>query len=114
MAWVHKCMIPPAAIRDTCAAMCAELAGPGGTGMFTTPLAPEGQTEATHYISVGLIEDTFAYLLDNPEALAQACQQAGLPVTLAELQAILAACDVSDDQPQAAMARLGLVMLGGE
>lgn len=111
MAWVHRCLIVPAALRDTCAALCEQLAGQGGSGMFTTPLAPVGQTEATHYISVGLIEDTFAYLLDNPEALAQACQQAGLPVTLAELQAILAACDVSEDQPEAAMARMGLVML---
>lgn len=114
MAWVHRCMIVPAALRDTCAALCYQLAGQGGTGMFTTPLAPVGETEATHYISVGLIEDTFGYLLANPEALEQACQQAGLPVTLAELQYILSQCDVSEDQPEAAMARLGLVLVRGE
>lgn len=114
MAWVHRCLIVPAALRDTCAALCEQLAGQGGTGMFTVQLAPVGETVPTHYISVGMIEDTFAYLLANPEALAQACQQAGLSVTLAELQAILAACDVSEDQPEAAMARLGLVLVRGE
>ena len=57
----------------------------GGAGMFTTELSPSGLAPATAYISSGYISD----------ALAAALSQA----------------DISEEQPFAAMARLGLKLV---
>ena len=65
--------------------LAATVAGPSGSGMWTTPLSATGQEPATHWISAGLISEDFAALLPlttypedaepittpgNPEAVA--------------------------------------------
>ena len=129
MSWQHRCMIVPAEHADLARVLCETLAGPGGAGMFTTALSATGQDPATHYISSGLIEQSFADLLPlliqtetgmekinqgQPEIIHAAAQQAGLTLDQPEIERLLAAVDVSDQSPLEAMDRLGVRMVQGE
>ena len=129
MSWEHRCMIVPAEHADLARVLCETLAGPGGAGMFTTALSATGQDPATHYISSGLIEQSFADLLPlliqtetgmekinqgQPEIIHAAAQQAGLTLDQPEIERLLAAVDVSDQSPLEAMDRLGVRMVQGE
>lgn len=129
MSWVHRCMIVPVDHVDLARSLCATLAGDGGSGMFTTALSATGQDQATHYISSGLIEQSFADLLPlliqtetgmekinqgQPEIIHAAAQQAGLTLDQQEIERLLAAVDVSDQSPFEAMDRLGVRMVQGE
>lgn len=125
--WLHRSIIVAADQRDLAAQLCAVLAGPGGSNMFTTQLSPNGAEPATHYISAGMIEDNFAALLpldalvDDvwtrtypglPETIVQLYNATdNPPVTLEQVTAVFATADVSEEDPHQAMARLGLVTL---
>lgn len=127
--WVHRTIIVPAPLVEAARAACAGLAGPGGSGMFTTPLSATGMFPATHYISSGLIEDQFASLLPlltvvrtdgtpttniqpgNAALTAQLAADAGLPFTEEEISMLLSAVDVSGQSADEAFARLGLQIL---
>lgn len=128
--WVHRTIITPASIVEPARAACAGLAGPGGSGMFETPLSATGMFPATHYISSGLIEQPFADLLPltsvnytedgtpsvetqpgNVALTVQLAADAGLPITEAEVAALLAAVDVSDQAAEDALVRLGLKII---
>ena len=128
--WTHRTIIVPAAIVDAARAACAGLAGPGGSGMFTTPLSPTGEAPPTHYISSGLIEEPFADLLPltrviyaedgtpaietrpgNVALTVQLATDAGLTLTEAEVSALLAAVDVSEQSAEDALVRLGLQII---
>ena len=111
MAYVHRCLIVPASLQPTAQAMCAQLAGEGGAGMFTTGLSATGTAPASHYISVGMIVDTFAYVMSDPAIMYQVCIDAGMNVTLAQCEYILSICDISDEQAQVALDRLGLKLV---
>ena len=122
--WLHRSIIVAAAQRDLAAQLCAVLAGPGGSNMFTTPLSRTGAELATHYISAGMIEDNFAALLPldalvddvwtrtyagRPETIVQLYNATdNPPVTLEQVTAVFATADVSEEDPHQAMARLGL------
>ena len=125
--WVHRTIIVPAAIAGVARAACAGLAGPGGSNMFTTPVSPTGEAPPTHFISSGLIEAPFADLLPltsvtyaengtpststrpgNVALTAQLAAEAGLPITDAEVAALLAGVDVSEQQVEEVLSRLGL------
>jgi hypothetical protein len=129
MNWVHRCLIVPAEHADLARVLCATLAGPGGSGMFTTPLSLTGQEPATHFISSGAIEEPFAQLLPlaefpegaepviyhgQPELIAQTASARGIAVTLEEVQALLAASDVSEQEAFAALARLKLQIVNSQ
>lgn len=128
--WTHRTIIVPASIAEPARAACAGLAGPGGSGMFETPLSATGMFPATHYTSSGLIEQPFADLLPltsvnytedgtpsvetqpgNVALTVQLAADAGLPITEAEVAALLAAVDVSDQAAEDALARLGLKII---
>ena len=123
MIWKHRCMIVPAEHADLARVLCETLAGPGGAGMFTTALSATGDDPATHYISSGLIESDFADLLPlielsadadpvihpgQPDLIIQMATTQGLGVTFDEVQALLAAVDVTEQPPTDALDRLGL------
>lgn len=102
--------------------------GPGGVGMWTTPLSSTGADPASHYISSGYIPADFAYLVPSqtwaldedgawvlvsstpgdPVAVYQAATEAGVICTQAEVDAIFASADVTEQEPFVAMGRLGL------
>ena len=106
MPWTHRTIIVPDPVVEPARLACEALAGAGGSGMFTVPLSPSGELPATHWISSGLIEQEFADLLANPDALTAVATAAGLDP--APLVAIVAAADISDEPADAALARLGL------
>lgn len=105
--------------------------GPGGVGMWTTPLNAAGTGAATHYISSGFIPAEFVSLSPNATweqdeagvwvrtdyypgdaaTVAAYASQAGLQLTAAQVQGIFDRSDVSDQQPFVAMGRLGLKII---
>lgn len=111
---IHRCMIVAAAFAPLARALSEGLAGDSGARMFITELAPTEAGPATHYISTGQIQEEFALMMADANLVFAACQEAGSPVTLAQVQAMLASSDVSEDEPFSAMDRLGLVMVGGK
>lgn len=109
MAWVSRTIIVPDAAVAAARAACEALAGAGGSGMYTVPLSPTGEAPATHWASSGAIDQDFADLLSNPDALSVVATSAGLDP--APLLAVLAASDVSDLDVESwpdTLARLGL------
>lgn len=106
MPWTHRTIIVPDAVVAPARMACEALAGAGGSGMYSVPLSPTGEPPATHWISSGLIEQSFADLLASPDALASVATQAGLDP--APLVAIVAAADITDEPADVALARLGL------
>lgn len=128
--WTHRTIIVPAPVAESARAACAGLAGPGGSNMFTTPLSPTGEAPPTHYISSGLIEEPFADLLPltsvsyaedgtpftetrpgNVALTVQLAADAGLPLTEAEVSALLSAVDVSAQSAQDALTLRGLKII---
>jgi len=94
--------------------------------MFQAACSPTGELPATHYISSGCIEDTFASLLPltavdadgvattragDAVATAALAVQQGLPFTEAQIAGLYAAADVSEQDAEAALRRLGLVLV---
>lgn len=116
MSWVHRCMIVPTEHAELARALCAALAGDGGSGMFTTALSATGQDPATHYISSGLIEQSFADLLPlgstpgQPDVVHSLALQSGMSVSIDDITRLLAAVDVSEQAPAEALERLALAM----
>ena len=126
---IFRTLILPADVTPLAQQIAATLS-PGGVGMWTTGLSPDGTEPATHYISSGLIAPEFAHMvpeqfweqdeegawvqtgvtLGNPEAVTEACNAAGLEVTLAQVDAVFAVADVTEQDAFTAMARLGLMM----
>lgn len=126
---IFRTLILPADVTPLAQQIAATLS-PGGVGMWTTGLSPDGTEPATHYISSGLIAPEFAHMVPeqfweqdeygawvqtgvtpgNPEAVTEACNAAGLEVTLAQVDAVFDASDVTEQDAFTAMARLGLMM----
>ena len=119
----HRCIIIPASVQANAQALCKGLAGAAGDGMFVTGLSATGQAPATNYVSAGIISDEMAALLPcksvdaegivtttpgMPDAVPALATKAGISTTKAKITALYSAIDVSDQEPFAAMARLGL------
>lgn len=104
--WAHRTIIVPDAAVIPARMACEALAGAGGSGMYSVPLSPTGDLPATHWISSGLIEQGFADLLANADALAAVASGVGLDP--APLVAIVAAADITDEPADVALVRLGL------
>lgn len=115
--WTHRSIIVPKAQAQLARDLCAALAGPGGAGMFTTGLSADGKAPATHWISAGLIDAQFAALLPlndtpgQPDTVFDLAQQAGMTVTLDQVQALLSAVVVTELEPLAAIEAQGLVLV---
>ena len=114
MSYVHRCMIVPAAQAPLARELVVTLAGAPAANMFTTGLSATGDIPFTHYISTGMIEEQFAAVLADPALMAMLCNSVGRAITEPECTALLTACDVSAEEPQMALARIGLSMLTAE
>lgn len=125
MVYIHRTLIVPADKQAFAQTLCEALAGEAGAGMFLMGLSATGELPASHFISAGMIEDTFAYLLPltsfdaegtpatapgQPETIVTLADGA---VTLEQVNALLAAVDVTEQEAFVAMARLGLQMIQG-
>lgn len=102
--------------------------GPGGEGMWTTPLSASGNDPATHYISSGYIPAEFVSLAPNttweqdengqwvqtdhyPGDAATVyayASQAGISCTLEDVEGVFSRSDVSAQEPFVAMGRMGV------
>lgn len=105
--------------------------GPGGVGMWTTPLSASGSDPATHYISSGYVPPEYGYLVPlqiwlqdqngnwvlvgsepgDPVAVYTAATAQGVVCTQADVDALFAAADVTEQEPFTAMGRLGLTII---
>ena len=121
MSWINRTMIVPAEHVDLVRALAEGISGPAGAGMWTTGLSADGTEPATHFISAGLIEDTFADLLpltsyDEDGAATTAPGKADVIAEKAEapievIQTLLDAVTVTDEQAMTTMAGMGLVIV---
>ena len=127
---IFRTLIVPTANVALARAIAASF-GPGGDGMFTTPLSANGLDPASHYISSGFVPEQFAYMVPcqtwalnedgawimvasepgDPVAVYQAASEAGVICTQAEVDALFAAADVTAQEPFVAMGRLGLAIV---
>ena len=119
MNWKHRTIITPIALAEPARAACMALTGSASEGLFTTPLYST-ESDATHAISSGYIAGEFANLLpcgDQPgdiEALLATLKSVELPITIEELTQLLSMIDISEEEPYAAMERLGLSLAPNE
>ncbi len=124
---IFRTMILAADTIDLARELAASF-GPGGSGMWLTPLSADGTEPATHFISSGYIPEAFAYMVPsqtwamdengnwvmvssdpgNPQAVYEAATAQGVICTLAEVEAVFNTADVTDEEPFAAMGRAGL------
>ena len=108
--------------------------GPGGEGMFTTPLSSSGLDPATHYISTGYVPPEYGYLVPlqvwkqdenynwvlvgnepgDPVTVYTSATAQGIPCTQDDVDALFAAADVTEQEPFVAMGRLGLKIINSE
>ena len=125
MIWLFRTMIVPDSIVGTVRAL-ADSFGPAASGMWTTGLSPTGAGPATHWISTGLIGDDFAAIMPfshdvegvwvtepyDPAAFVALAEATGAePPSVEAIAYIMSQVDVSDQEPLAAMERLGLFMV---
>jgi len=125
--WVYRTMIVTAADAVTARTIAEGIAPVSGAGMWTTALSATGSAPATHYISTGSIGPewgpmlplkTYEYVDEEwvvtstypgePATLWAACQQYQIPVTEQQVLDLYANSDVTEQEPQIALARLGL------
>jgi hypothetical protein len=115
----------------------AETLSPAGVNMWLVGLSADGQEPATHYVSTGLIGEDFAAMVPctfwaydsetsqwvetgsepgDAAMVSMACAAAEPPlvVTEAEVQAVMDASDISDQEPFTAFSRMGLTMIQQE
>lgn len=113
MSEVFRTMIVPEPYA-TLAAVVAAAVSETAAGMFETPLAPRGGALPTHRISSGWGDAAVPATLQDAEAAHAACIAAGHYVQPAHCAAMSAAIDITEQDPHAAMARLGLELLAAE
>ena len=132
---VFRTMIVPAAKTPLAQSIATTIAPTAGQGMWTTPLSPDGQEPATHYVSTGYIApewdvlmpvqtweeidgnwtETAAYLGDAAQLLAAI--QAIDPettITLPQIVELFAASDVTTQDPWVAFGRLQMQIVQTE
>ena len=131
MDWSFRTLITTAATTPLARDIAATLSPSGGQNMWLTGLSATGNAPATHYVSTGLISPEFAMLVPeqvweqdengdwvqtssspgDPVLCYQMCVAGGLTVTQAQVDAVYAAADVTQQEPFVAFARLGLQMV---
>lgn len=128
MDWAYRNMLVEDSQVMLARTITDTLAPVGGQDMYTTPLSPTGLEPATYWISSGLIDPDYAALMPllewtqdddgvwqktvispgYPDVITDMCVQAGLEVTLSEVQTLLDATDVTMEEPQQSWVRMGL------
>lgn len=127
---IFRTLIVPAANVELARQIAASF-GPGGVGMWTTPLSASGSDPATHYISTGYVPPEYGYLVPlqvwaqdengnwvlvssdpgDPVAVYTSATAQGVVCTQADVDALFAAADVTEQEPFVAMGRLGLKII---
>ena len=129
MSLSFRTMIVPVTNVQLARDIAATLSPTGGVGMWTTGLSSDGNEPASHFISTGIINEEFAVLMPeqmwaydsetdawtmtdsvpgDPATIHGLCVAAGMVVTLADVQAVFTAADVTAQEPFVALGRMGL------
>lgn len=112
---VHRLLIVPTANKEVARTLVLQLSPESSTGMFSTPLSPDGTGTPTHWVSSGLISEEFAPLLGNAEATHAVFMAAGgTGVTLADVENLYSAAVIRDDaqwREHEVFSELGLMMI---
>jgi len=127
---IFRTLLVPAANVELARQIAASF-GPGGAGMWTTPLSATGAEPASHYISSGYVPPGYGYLVPlqtwvqeqdgtwvmtgsepgDPVAVYTSATEQGVVCTQADVDALFAAADVTEQEPFTAMGRLGLQII---
>jgi len=134
MADVFRTLVVPVAYVELARQIAASF-GPGGEGMWTTPCSPDGKEPETWNIASGYVPPEYNYLVPlqmwewvraqdgtgawvqtgsepgDPVAVYQAASAAGVVCTQADVDALFAAADVTQQDPFVAMGRLGIQLV---
>ena len=131
MNYIFRTLIVPAASVQS-ARQIATSFGPGGEGMFTTPLSASGLDPATHYISSGYVPPEYGYLVPlqvwaqdedggdwvlvssepgDPVAVYTAATAQDVICTQEDVDILFSTVDVTEQEPFTAMGRLGLTII---
>ena len=126
MGSTFRTMIVPDSQVELARSLSVAISGPSGDGMWTTGLSADGAEPATHYISSGYADEVFVSLLPltvfppegdpvtepgKPAEMKEKAAEGGLTVTLAQINSLFAAMDVTEQDPFTALARLGLQLV---
>ena len=129
--YAFRTLITTAATTPLARDIAATLSPTAGQNMWLTGLSATGNAPATHYVSTGLISPEFAALVPeqvweqdengdwvqtgstpgDPVACYDLCVASGMTVTQAQVNAVYAASDVTQQEPFVAFSRLGLLMV---
>lgn len=116
--WIHRCIIVEDSKVQLARQLCAALAGSAGDGMFTTALSLDSSLPATHWISSGFISSEFVVALSDAEVLDSICQSTGLStefnIQKQDLVDLLDTSSITEEEPLAALERLGLKLVNVE
>ena len=130
MSDLFRTLIVPAASVELARSIATSF-GPGGEGMWTTPLSASGLDPATHYISTGYVPPEYGYLVPlqvwsldangnwvlvssepgDPVAVSTAATAQGVVCTQEDVDTLFATADVTEQEPFVAMGRLGLTII---
>lgn len=113
-AWVHRTLIVPDRQVKFARLLAESLAGPSGSGMWSTPLSATGALPPTHWISSGLLREDFVALLTQPAACTELAQSLGFKVSEKALTKLLEDSDITEDTALGALSRLGLTLVTEE
>jgi hypothetical protein len=111
MNWVMRTIIVDVRVQPQAAFMCEAIAGESGKGMFTTQCSPDGSLPCTAYISSGMIDSDFAYLLTDPALVVDASSKLPTPLTLAAATQLLSLVQVLELEPFSALDQVGLKLI---
>lgn len=122
---LHRCLIVPADWTPLVRQLCAGLST-AGVNMIPVSLSVSGELPATHYISAGAIGAGFCTILPlttfgadgvaatrpgQPAVVVTLAAEAGITVTLEQIEALLAAIEVTNEPWQVGLERRGLVRI---
>ena len=135
MTWINRTLIVPDAQRELATAISDMFAG-SPQNIFSFPLSPTGEQPPTHWLGSGPVGDGYEVIAPwqvwqqdqdgqwvmtdsypgQPDVVYAACQQPiseddpspRVPCTLAQIEALFAVSDMTEQDPWVAMGRAGL------
>lgn len=124
MSYLHRCMIVPEFFAPMVRMLCNGMAPDGsGSNMFSVALSESGDPPEMYFISAGPLGTNFCHLLPlttfdaqgNPSTtpgqsttVVMLAAQAGIAVTLEQIEAIFAAVEVTEESWESALERKAL------
>ena len=105
---IHHCLIVPASKQVIAKSICSGLAGESAQEMFTVGLSNTGNAPATHYVSVGPVDESFIAAMSAPETLHSVCNYYGLPVSFSDCADLISQSDISEELAEVSLSRLSL------